>query len=78
MLVLGGKKKESIVINDDITLVVIVVRGEPGDKPPAEVPGHPREASDVIRRNEAAGGTGAGSADATTGSPGGETQNATP
>lgn len=59
MLVLSRKKNESIVINDDITVVVVEIRGDKvrlGVEAPKEVPVHRREVFDAIRRNEAAGG----------------------
>jgi carbon storage regulator len=57
MLVLSRKKNESIVINDDITIVVVEIRGDKvrlGIEAPKEVPVHRREVFDAIRRNEAA------------------------
>lgn len=57
MLVLSRKKNESIVINDDITIVVVEIRGDKvrlGFEAPKEVPVHRREVFDAIRRNEAA------------------------
>ncbi len=57
MLVLSRKKNESIVINDDITIVVVEIRGDKvrlGVDAPKEVPVHRREVFDAIRRNEAA------------------------
>ena len=57
MLVLSRKKNESIVINDDITIVVVEIRGDKvrlGVEAPKEVPVHRREIFDAIRRNEAA------------------------
>ena len=57
MLVLSRKKNESIVINDDITIVVVEIRGDKvrlGVEAPKEVPVHRREVYDAIRRNEAA------------------------
>jgi carbon storage regulator len=59
MLVLSRKKNESIVINDDITIVVVEIRGDKvrlGVEAPKEVPVHRREVFDAIRRNEAASG----------------------
>ena len=50
MLVLSRKKNESIVINDDITIVVVEIRG------PKEVPVHRREVFDAIHRNEVPAG----------------------
>ncbi|HAI98437.1 TPA: carbon storage regulator [Candidatus Peribacteria bacterium] len=79
MLVLSRKKNESIVINDDITIVVVEIRGDKvrlGVEAPKEVPVHRREVFDALRRNEAAGGTGTGSTDAATGSTGDAAQNA--
>ncbi len=57
MLVLSRKKNESIVINDDITIVVVEIRGDKvrlGVEAPKEVPVHRLEVFDAIRRNEAA------------------------
>lgn len=64
MLVLSRKKNESIVINDDITIVVVEIRGDKvrlGVEAPKEVPVHRREVFDAIHRNEVA--TGSKSAD---------------
>lgn len=55
MLVLSRKKNESIVINDDITIVVVEIRGDKvrlGVEAPKEVPVHRREVYDAIKRNE--------------------------
>jgi len=57
MLVLSRKKNESIVINDDITIVVVEIRGDKvrlGVEAPKEVPVHRREVFDAIHRNEVA------------------------
>ena len=57
MLVLSRKKNESIVINDDITIVVVEIRGDKvrlGVEAPKEVPVHRREVFDAIHRNESA------------------------
>jgi carbon storage regulator len=57
MLVLSRKKNESIVINDDITIVVVEIRGDKvrlGVEAPKEVPVHRREVFDAIHRNDAA------------------------
>jgi carbon storage regulator len=54
MLVLSRKKNESIVINNDITIVVVEIRGDKvrlGVDAPKEVPVHRREVYDAIRRN---------------------------
>lgn len=59
MLVLSRKKNESIVINDDITIVVVEIRGDKvrlGVEAPKEVPVHRREVFDAIHRSEAGGG----------------------
>jgi carbon storage regulator len=59
MLVLSRKKNESIVINDDITIVVVEIRGDKvrlGVEAPKEVPVHRREVFDAIHRNETSGG----------------------
>ncbi len=56
MLVLSRKKNESIVINNDITIVVVEIRGDKvrlGVEAPKEVPVHRREVYDAIRRSEA-------------------------
>lgn len=58
MLVLSRKKNESIVINNDITIVVVEIRGDKvrlGVEAPKEVPVHRREVYDAICRNEQAG-----------------------
>ena len=55
MLVLSRKKNESIVINNDITIVVVEIRGDKvrlGVEAPKEIPVHRREVYDAIRRNE--------------------------
>ena len=57
MLVLSRKKNESIVINNDITIVVVEIRGDKvrlGVEAPKEIPVHRREVYDAIKRNEAA------------------------
>ena len=57
MLVLSRKKNESIVINDDITIVVVEIRGDKvrlGVEAPKEIPVHRREVYDAIKRNEEA------------------------
>jgi len=56
MLVLSRKKNESIVINNDITIVVVEIRGDKvrlGVEAPKEVPVHRREVYDAIKRNAA-------------------------
>lgn len=56
MLVLSRKKNESIVINDDITIVVVEIRGDKvrlGIEAPKEVPVHRNEVYEAIRRSEA-------------------------
>ena len=61
MLVLSRKKNESIVINNDITIVVVEIRGDKvrlGVEAPKEVPVHRREVYDAIRRNDAAAAQG--------------------
>ena len=55
MLVLSRKKNESIVINNDITIVVVEIRGDKvrlGVEAPKEVPVHRREVYDAIRRHD--------------------------
>jgi carbon storage regulator len=59
MLVLSRKKNESIVINNDITIVVVEIRGDKvrlGVEAPKEVPVHRREVYDAIKRNAAVQG----------------------
>ena len=51
MLVLSRKKNESIIINNDITIVVVEIRGDKvrlGVEAPKEVPVHRREVYDAI------------------------------
>lgn len=55
MLVLSRKKNESIVINDDITIVVVEIRGDKvrlGIEAPKEVPVHRREVYEAIQRSD--------------------------
>jgi len=55
MLVLSRKKNESIVINNDIKIVVVEIRGDKvrlGVEAPKEVPVHRREVFDAIHRTE--------------------------
>ena len=56
MLVLSRKVGESIIINDNIIVMVVDVRGDKvrlGFDAPKEVPIHRREVYDAIRRSEA-------------------------
>ena len=56
MLVLSRKKNESIVINDDIHIFVVEIRGDKvrlGVEAPKEVPVHRREVYDAVHRAEA-------------------------
>ncbi len=55
MLVLSRKKNESIVINNNITIVVVDIRGDKvrlGVEAPKEIPVHRREVYDAIQNNE--------------------------
>ena len=55
MLVLSRKKNESIVINNDITIVVVEIRGDKvrlGVEAPRDVPVHRREVYEAILRAE--------------------------
>ncbi len=55
MLVLSRKKNESIIINDNITIVVVEIRGDKvrlGIEAPKEVSVHRKEVYDAIKRNE--------------------------
>jgi carbon storage regulator len=57
MLVLSRKKNESIVINNDITIVIVEIRGDKvrlGIEAPKEVPVHRREVYEAIKRSEMA------------------------
>lgn len=58
MLVLSRKKNESIVINDDITIVIVEIRGDKvrlGVEAPKDTPVHRREVYDAIKRDQANG-----------------------
>ena len=58
MLVLSRKKNESIVINNEITIVVVEIRGDKvrlGVEAPREVPVHRREVYDAIQRVQGEG-----------------------
>ena len=53
MLVLTRKRDESIIINNDITIVVVEIRGDKvrlGIEAPKEVPVHRREVHEAILR----------------------------
>lgn len=55
MLVLSRKKNESIVINDDITVTVVEIRGDKvrlGIVAPKEIPVHRQEVHDAIHGKE--------------------------
>ena len=55
MLVLTRKKNESIVIGDDVNVVIVDIRGDKvrlGIEAPKETPVHRREVYDAIRRQE--------------------------
>lgn len=55
MLVLSRKKNESIIINDDISIVVVEIRGDKvrlGVEAPKEVPVHRKEVYEAIKRSE--------------------------
>ncbi len=57
MLVLSRKKNESIVINNDITVTVVEIRGDKvrlGIVAPKEVPVHRQEVYDAIHAQEKA------------------------
>jgi carbon storage regulator len=57
MLVLSRKKNESIVISDDITIVVVEIRGDKvrlGIEAPKEVSVHRREVFDAIQAEASA------------------------
>ncbi len=72
MLVLSRKKNESIVINNDITIVVVEIRGDKvrlGVEAPKEVPVHRREVYDAIKRNAPVQGVSPAEAASSDGSP---------
>ena len=76
MLVLSRKKNESIVINNDITIVVVEIRGDKvrlGVEAPKEVPVHRQEVYEAIRRNELANGNKATASEAEAGGAAGDT-----
>ncbi len=53
MLILSRKQNESIVINNDITIVVVEIRGDKvrlGIDAPKEVPVHRQEVQDSINQ----------------------------
>ncbi len=55
MLVLSRKKNESIIINDNIIVMVVEIRGDNvrlGFDAPKDVPIHRQEVYDAIRRSE--------------------------
>lgn len=55
MLVLSRKKNESIVINNEIKIVVVEIRGDKvrlGVEAPRDVPVHRQEVYDAIMRNQ--------------------------
>jgi carbon storage regulator len=57
MLVLSRKRNESIVINDNITIVVVEIRGDKvrlGVEAPLDVPVHRKEVFDAIQASHAA------------------------
>ena len=57
MLVLSRKKNESIVINDNIVVTVIDIRGDKvrlGFEAPNDIPIHRKEVYEAIKRSEAA------------------------
>lgn len=59
MLILSRKKNESIKINDDITIVVVEIRGDKvrlGVEAPKETPVHRNEVYEAIRRHHGAVG----------------------
>jgi carbon storage regulator len=55
MLVLSRKKNEAIVINDDIVITVVEIRGDKvrlGVEAPKAVPVHRNEVYEAIQRNK--------------------------
>jgi len=61
MLVLSRKKNESIVINDDIVVTIVEIRGDKvrlGIEAPRDIPVHRREVLDAILREQELADTG--------------------
>jgi carbon storage regulator len=55
MLVLSRKKGESIVINDDITIIIVEIRGDKvrlGVEAPKQIPVHRSEVYNAIHRDD--------------------------
>ena len=55
MLVLSRRKTESIVINDNITVVVVDIRGDKvrlGIQAPSEIPVHRKEVYEAIQQGK--------------------------
>ena len=55
MLVLSRKKNESIVINNDIVVTIVEIRGDKvrlGIEAPKEIPVHRREVYDAIHNHD--------------------------
>jgi carbon storage regulator len=60
MLVLSRKVNETIIINDNIVITVVDIRGDKvrlGIEAPKDVPVHRQEVYDAIKRAEGASGT---------------------
>jgi carbon storage regulator len=58
MLVLSRKVNETIIINDNIVITVVDIRGDKvrlGIEAPKDVPVHRQEVYDAIKRAEASG-----------------------
>ena len=56
MLILSRKKDEGIIIGDDISIVVVEIRGDKvrlGVDAPKEIPVHRKEIAEAIQREEA-------------------------
>jgi len=54
MLVLSRKKNESIVINNEITITIVEIRGDKcriGIEAPANIPVHRKEVYEAIRKS---------------------------
>ncbi len=55
MLILSRKKNERIIIGDDITIIVVEIRGDKvrlGIEAPKEVPVHRKEVFDSIQKEK--------------------------
>jgi carbon storage regulator len=72
LLVLSRKKNESIVINEDIVVTIVEIRGDKvrlGIEAPRDIPVHRREVLDAILLEQELADTGSASESSTGNSP---------